>query len=412
MSGEASRIRSMGTSHDARLIEVELQIGSRSHRVYFQSNDMILTENMEAFLALALLPSMKEGGALVAEGKASQRFLDALHTILDIYCSWDAGLRRVEIRDVVPVMRDGPKEHRVGTFFTGGVDSFYTFLKHRDEITDLIFVHGFDVSLENYSLRRRASEMIHKIGSSFGKRVIEVETNLRSFLDSYFRLSWGTLTFGIGLVSVGHLLSRSFKRIYIPGSHTYAGLFPWGSHPLLDPLWSTETLEFVHDGCEAKRIDKVALLSGYDIALQSLRVCFFNSKGAYNCGECEKCLRTMINLYVVGALNRCTTFETCLNIRRVSKLIVSDDSTRTFVKENLKALEERGGDLKLCKALRKILNRSRWKARAITKFLRLKGRLKRIVNKFLCIYQDHTWISHPSKGSTNRSRWGLFRSIP
>jgi len=401
MSAETSRIRSIGTS-GAELIEVKLQIGSKSHHVYFRSSDMILTGNIEAFLALALLPSMKEGGALVADGKASQRFLDAMDTILDIYCAWDSSLHRVQIGNVVPVTRDCPKEGRVGTFFTGGVDSFYTLLKHRDEITDLIFVHGFDVLLENYSLRRKTSEMIHKIGANFGKRVIEVETNLRSFLDSYFRLSWGTLTFGVGLVSVGHLLFPFFKKIYIPGTHTYADLVPLGSHPSLDPLWSTETLEFVHDGCEAKRIDKVALLSEYDIALQSLRVCFFNINGAYNCGQCEKCLRTMINLHVVGALDRCPTFDTRLDIKRVSKIIVSDDSTRIFIKENLKALENRKGDLKLYKVLGKILNRPPWQARVITKHRRIKGRLKRLASKLLRIHQVLQWTNHTSKDLTNR----------
>ena len=383
MIAEASTITPIGTS-DEGLIEVDLQIGSKNHRVYFQSGDMTLTGNMEAFLTLALLPSMKEGGVLAADGNASRRFLDALHTILDIYSAWNPALHRVEIRNVVPVITEHPKENRVGTFFTGGVDSFYTLIKHRDEITDLIYVHGFDVLLENHTLRKQTSDMIHRVASSWGKRVIEVETNLRSFLDSHFRLSWGTMTFGVGLVSVGHLLSPFFKKIYIPGSYTYADLMPWGSHPLLDPLWSTEMLEFVHDGCEAKRIDKVALLSESDIALQSLRVCFLNVNGAYNCGQCEKCVRTMINLHAVGALDRCTTFDTRLDIKRVSRLIL-DDSTRVFVKENQKALENRQGDLKLYKALCKILNRPPWQAHAITKFRRIKGRLKRFGSKSLRI---------------------------
>ena len=384
MSTPVSQVKSIHTSNDGSLIEAELQIGPKSHRVYFQSNDIILTGNMEAFLALALLPSMVEGGAIVADGKVSQRFLDALHTILDIYCVWEPWLHRVDITNATPVIRIRPKEQRVGTFFSGGVDSFYTFLKHRDEITDLIFVNGLDIPLEDDSLRRRTLEIIRGIGSSFGKRVIVVESNHRSFLLSYFRRHWETLAHGVGLISVGHLLSPFFKRIYIPASHTYADLVPLAEHPILDPLWSTEALEFVHDGCEANRIDKVTLLSKFDTALERLRVCFFpKSNGAYNCGQCEKCLRTMINLHAVGALDRCTAFDTPLSIREVSKLIVSDDSIRAYVKENLKALENRRGDQKLYKTLRKILNRSPWRARIITKSRRIEGRLKRSASKFL-----------------------------
>jgi hypothetical protein len=382
-----SQVNSIHTSNDGSFIEAELQIGPTNHSIYFRSNDISLTGNMEAFLALALLPSMMKGGALVADGEVSQRFLDALPTILDIFCVWEPSLHRVKVNNVTPVIRDCPKEHRVGAFFSGGVDSFYTFLKHRDEITDLIFVNGFDISLEDDSLRRRTSELIRRIGSSFGKRVIEVETNHRLFLMSYLRRHWVRLAHGVGLVSVGHLLSPFFKRIYVPGTHTYAHLMPLGSHPILDPLWSTETLEFVHDGCEANRIDKIALLSQFDIALQCLRVCFFpRSKGAYNCGQCEKCLRTMINLHAVGALDRCTAFNTRLKIKEISRLIVSDESTHLFAMENLRALENREGDRKLYRTLLKISNRPPWRARIIKKSRHIKGRLNNSASKFLLLY--------------------------
>jgi len=43
------------------------------------------------------------------------------------------------IRASEPVLQAGAE-----AFFSGGVDSFYTFLKHRHEITDLAVVHGFD----------------------------------------------------------------------------------------------------------------------------------------------------------------------------------------------------------------------------------------------------------------------------
>ena len=383
MSIPVSQVKSTHTSSDGSFIEAELQIGSKNHTVYFQSNDIILTGNMEAFLALALLPAMMNGGALIADGKVSQRFLGALQTILDIYSTWEPSLHRVEIKNVTPVIRDGPRERRVGTFFSGGVDSLYTFLKHRDEITDLIFVSGFDIPLEDNPLRKRTSEIIRQIGSSFGKRVLEVETNHRSFLFSYFRRQWVRLAHGAGLVSVGHLLSPFFKRIYVPASHTYAHLIPLGSHPILDPLWSTETLEFVHDGCEANRIDKITLLSQFEIALQCLRVCFLpRSQGAYNCGQCEKCMRTMINLYAAGALDRCTAFNTRLNIKEISRLIISDESTRLFVRENLEALENRQDDQKLYRTLLKISNRPQWQARIIKKSRHIKRRLKRSASKF------------------------------
>jgi hypothetical protein len=389
MDESMSYIRNIRTSHDSSLIEAELEIGAESHYVYFRSNDISLTANLEAFIAFALLPSMKLGGVLVADGKASERFLNAIHKIIDTYCSWNSSLRRVRISNVAPEIKDNCQEQRVGIFFSGGVDSFYTFLKHRDEITDMIFINGFDLFSDNDALRSKTSEMIHKIGSSFGKRVIEVETNLHIYFHTFFKRGWAALTHGAALASVGHVLSPFFKRIFIATSHTYDDLSPWGTHPLLDPLWSTEKLEFIHDGCEATRIDKVALLSQFDIALQFLRVCLSpRLNGAYNCGHCEKCLRTMINLYIVGALDRCATFNLPLPIKRISKLIILDPEALSAARVNLKALEKGNGDKRLGRTLRRILNRPRWEALAINWLHRKKRQLKKFTHKHLRINFD------------------------
>ena len=63
----------------------------------------------------------------------------------------------------------------------------------------------------------------------------------------------------------------------------------FGSHPLLDPLWSTETLAFVHDGCEANRMEKVRRIAESPLLLEGLRVCV-DDRGpdVYNCGSCWK----------------------------------------------------------------------------------------------------------------------------
>ena len=232
---------------------------------------------------------------------------------------------------------------------------------------------SFDPAFTDPSLLKKALDAIHYIGSTFGKRVIKMETNILLYLESYFKRSWAALTNGSALATVGHLLFPFFKRIYIPSSHIYTDLVPLGSHPILDPLWSTETLEFVHDGCEANRIDKLAQISKFDVALQNLKVCTFPHPGGnHNCGQCEKCIRTMINLHVAGVLDRCPAFDVPLDSKRVSKLIISGTSTRVYVEENIRALEKRGADRKLVKALRKILNRPLWQARLIKKLRRMK----------------------------------------
>lgn len=67
----------------------------------------------------------------------------------------------------VPILAEPRPAEPVGggqrmALFSGGVDSFFTVLKHYDSIDALLFVHGFDVPLENLALRRRISSCLQR----------------------------------------------------------------------------------------------------------------------------------------------------------------------------------------------------------------------------------------------------------
>ncbi|MCK7480610.1 MAG: hypothetical protein M0C28_27800 [Candidatus Moduliflexus flocculans] len=130
---------------------------------------------------------------------------------------------------------------------------------------------------------------------SFGKTLVPVSTNYFSFGYRY-NLS-RNLTQGSALAGVAHLLG--FSRVYVPAAYSYSQLVPLGSHPLTDPLWSSEDIRFVHDGAEARRVDKVMKIVENGAALANLRVCFSDMNT--NCGRCSKCLRTMIPLTLLDA---------------------------------------------------------------------------------------------------------------
>jgi hypothetical protein len=156
---------------------------------------------------------------------------------------------------------------------------------------------------------------------------------------------------------VALLLSPRFAKVYVPASQTYAQLFPLAPHPVLDPLWSNDTTAIVLDGCEASRIDKARRIAGCELALASLRVCYENRAGAYNCGRCEKCLRTMLNLYIAGALARCPTFDRPLTPAAIvaSACPPEGRSARAFLVENLQGLAQLGDRPDLLAALQQCL---------------------------------------------------------
>lgn len=295
----------------------------------------------DPFFAACLIPAMVLGQPFEIEAPISESLPDTANAVQKIFHNWFPELARIPVHANTCLK---PRERRggVGCFFSGGVDSLHTFLKHEQEITTLVYVHGFDVDLKDDALRKKVSDSLRAFAAKTGKSLIEVETNLRDFTNQHGE--WGEHTHGSALASVALLLDSLLERIYIPSSYAYSELFPWASHPLVDPLWSTESIRIIHDGCEATRFEKVASIAGDARALSTLRVCWENRNGAYNCGECEKCLRTMTALEIVGALDRCPTFQAPFNLESVRQFKLKSHGAGLFWKDNYNAAVEHKQD--------------------------------------------------------------------
>ena len=339
-------------------VSAMLRMPDREFELFYQTNAGALWTGTEPFLAAALFAAMKVNASLHVATPTSPMLLRGVDRIQKIYGVWDRSLTRV------PVMAEGglpvapSPDRQVACFFSGGVNSFYSVLEHLDEIDQLIFVRGFDIRRDYQEVWDRIAVSIRDAAAELGKPIVEVDTNFQEYSDQF--LNWN-FYFGAALAGVSLALSSMFRKVYIPASHSYAQLLPWGSSPLVDPLWSTESLEIVHDGCEAGRIEKVARIARSETALKYLRVCFQNRrpewKDAYNCGQCEKCLRTMLNLYLVGALDRCQTFGHTLDLDAIARMPAPTAGALPLVMENLEAAERQQADPALIAALRESLHR-------------------------------------------------------
>lgn len=350
-------------SPEGVLVTYRFELVGAAHEVWFRVSGAQSAHSPEAFVAMTLLPAMTASTDIAPGRSVSQQLRRNIATIQDIFACWDSELfNRISLTGTSAALAPNDRGE-AGCFFSGGVDSFYSLLKHRDEISTLILVHGFDFKLTDEALSAAVSRAVRDTAKRLNKTLVEVDTNIRDFSNQH--VPWD-LYHGTALVAVGLLLSRQFARIYMPASHTYCDLMPWGSHPLVDPLWSTEQLTFIHDGCEATRVAKVAAIAKSDVAMSNLRVCWRNPQGAYNCGQCDKCLRTMVNLHLAGALGRCTTLPAKLDLRQIARTPIVGDSARAFAHENIRALHASGGDVDLIKALEDALSgryqRGIWRA--------------------------------------------------
>jgi hypothetical protein len=123
-------------------------------------------------------------------------------------------------------------------------------------------------------------------------------------------------------------------------------------------------MEIEHDGGEATRFDKMACIFLHEGALQWLRVCHANPNGAYNCGRCVKCLRTMIVLRTVGALERCKTLPHDLSLEEVANVELTGDVSRFVVRQTVEDLRRLGTKSELALALKEALDKSERKSGA------------------------------------------------
>src|SRR5690606_35163133 len=104
--------------------------------------------------------------------------------------------------------------------------------------------------------------------------------------------NWGRLSQAAALAGVALVLERRFGSVLIPSSIHYKYNEHWGTNPLVDPLYSTSTTRIANDGAAFRRIDKIRPVASSDLAMEYLRVCWAGRSDT-NCGECEKCLRTL-----------------------------------------------------------------------------------------------------------------------
>jgi hypothetical protein len=350
------------------VISVPIEAGGRHHEVWYAFPGPPPRRAGEALIALALLPAMRLGHPLVISGIVSPVFLQAVPLFQRIFRSWDPSYQEVPVH-VDGTEPDGPARQLGACFLSGGVDSFYSLLSHSDAVSHSIFIHGFDIPLAERDLRERLVAPIRNAAAQLRKPLIEVETNLRDFVDPY--VPWDHCN-GPALVSVALLLSAQFSDLYAGATHPHAAPFPWQPPAGLTASWSTEGVRVINDdGHGVSRVDKVAAISRSEVVLRTLRVCWENPGGAYNCGRCEKCLRTMVALRLAGALERCTTFARPLDLFALARLQLGHN--RYFMQENYDAAVRGGRDPKLRRALRDCLagRYNRWGWRVARKMFRL-----------------------------------------
>jgi hypothetical protein len=267
----------------------------------------------DAFLAACFPLAAVHGEArLRIEGRACPMLIEGLLTAHAWWTSWGGmptPAPRIESSGIAYRFRAGKRRRGVG-FLSGGVDGLHMLLRNRKLyrpedpafIREAIFIHGFDIGKRARDPEEQrfadALRRLEPVARELGLRLISCRTNLRHLPSPqgfwYYRHN------GAALAAVGHAAIPGPCFLFIGASHDIANPVPIGSHPAVDGLFSSQRLTVVHDGARYSRFQKVRELANWPTALAALRVCPGNPGSRVNCGVCEKCLRTRLELLAAG----------------------------------------------------------------------------------------------------------------
>lgn len=282
-----------------------------SGRVVWFESTTPLKPSAEAFAAAFFLPALHARRTLKVESPLDQRWLAETEQLLPTLHQWwgyppespvQAEARKIHQTD----LNHSAAAERSGLCFTCGADSFYSLLTHLPPPSDLVFAHGYDIPVDDWRRLKTIQKSLREVSRARNMNLHIIRTNLRSHR-LFKTVSWER-THGAALAALGHLLGDRISRLIIASSYRYEFERPWGSSWLLDPHWSSSTVAIEHDDATKGRHEKLMQLSQEPLAQKHLQVCWSLKSDVGNCGECEKCLRTMVTLEISDALHLCRTF--------------------------------------------------------------------------------------------------------
>lgn len=290
-------------------------------------SDYLCTTRMDAFLVGLLYPAMQYGEDISVEGCVSKKLLFNINNyVIPLLMSYCNSAKKISV-SAYDISSEKFTGKGVGTGFSGGVDSFSTiydlYEKEADpemKINTFLFLnvgsHG--VNPENSKiLFKKRYKMLEDFPKEIGLDFITLDSNLHHFHP------WGhqrthSLTGVAGVLAMQNYFSKYY---YSSSGSDYKGMMDSASEfrgldvgaycdPILLPLLSTETTEFILHGAAQTRTDKTLNIASYEPTFRYLNVCLMETE---NCSACSKCLRTLLALDFSGNL------ENYSNIFDISK---------------------------------------------------------------------------------------------
>ncbi len=206
-----------------------------------------------------------------------------------------------------------------GTGVSLGVDSFTTIHEYTEDapsenykLTHLVHLktgahHGnigyFDKEVEE-NLFIKENEHVRKYCDKYNKKLITIKTNLQEVICSEFKYGFSN-THTVRNLGTILLLQNHFKHYYYASTYNLDKLYidttddmSHYEHWLM--AYISGSVKFYSANSNMNRIEKTKYISKFPDTYDFLHVCWRNET---NCGTCNKCIRTLVQLDLLGVLD-------------------------------------------------------------------------------------------------------------
>lgn len=288
--------------------------------LFFEIQDGVVSEvpeidepSADAFLAACFPLAAAHGEARVRiEGQPCPMLVDGLRTAYAWWQSW-GGMPAAAPAIETPVRQNGRTltgARRAVACLSGGVDGLHMLMHNRRTYRSgdpayfrrALLIHGFDIGKRARDPEDARFQMalrrLEPVAAEAGLEIVPCRTNLRHLPSKPG--FWEHRHVGAALAAVGHAATLAPAFLFIGGTYPAAYPVPAGSHAAVDGLFSSQRLTVVHDGARFSRLDKIRQLASWPTAIDALRVCPTGVGEQANCGRCEKCVRTRLELLAAG----------------------------------------------------------------------------------------------------------------
>ena len=297
-------------------LEAYITINNSKKKIWFQVEkkyeQYLCHERGDAFLIAVLNYAMRNGEDIQCDAPITEELFYNLDKILiNALISYNPSFHRTQIN--APLATEVlPSAGAVGTGISCGVDSLHAlacqtnlkFKKHN--ITHLTFNNVGSHGEGEYAQKLYNERLIEpqKFAKEYGFEFVPSNSNLMDVIpQNHFKTHTYSSMFAVfclqKLYSVYYYASSGYS--YHEFTLIDKPYNSCGSYEMLSlALFSTKQIRIYSEGEGMTRLTKLKDVVKYPPSYKYLNVCL---KGSKNCGVCEKCIRTLLGIDALGALN-------------------------------------------------------------------------------------------------------------